>query len=284
MNSSRVVHLPMTVGMADAALLASFQAWQAMRAFSPATIRRRRSSLRLFGAHIAPLRLGQATTDDVEDFLSTRRAPRTRHAYRSDLAAFFRWAMKRALVDANPVLDVDTIRVPRSLPRPVDPALIPFLIASAADPDTQLMVALAACAGLRRSEIAALSSGDLSLHSDPPVLVVRDGKGAKDRVVPLHPILVTLLRRRRVDGPLFDLSPDSIYRRIAGHLATHGIDATPHQLRHTFGSELARTTHGNLILIGRLMGHVDTDTTKGYIGWAGGEGSGAVAAMFGGAA
>lgn len=283
LDSRRLRARPNFLRMEDHRVLASFQAWQTTRAFSPATVKRRRGTLRLFAAHIAPLSLADATTDMIEEFLSGKRAPRTRHAYRSDLAAFYGWAVKRKIVATNPVTDSGSIRVPKSLPRPVDPALIPGLI-GAARGDTQLMVALAACAGLRRAEIAHLSSDDLSLHTDPPLLVVRDGKGGKDRVVPVHPILLDLLKRRRIDGRLFHLTPDAVYRRMSKHLRACGLDATPHALRHTFGSELARATRGNLVLVGQLMGHADTNTTKGYVGWAGGEGSAAVASMFGGVA
>ena len=44
-------------------------------------------------------------------------------------------------------------------------------------------------AGLRVSEALALQSADLSLDSDHPTIRVRQGKGGRSRIVPVHPEL-----------------------------------------------------------------------------------------------
>jgi integrase len=175
------------------------------------------------------------------------------------------------------------VKVPRSLPRPVAGALIPTLIAAAWDDDTRLMLGLAAYAGLRRTEIANLSWDDVDLSSTPAQLVVRNGKGKKDRVVPIHPALVVLMRGRRRVGPVFRLGPAAVAGRIKRHLALCGIEATPHQLRHSFGTELARISGGNLLLVQELMGHEDVSTSRGYVRWSG-EGAEIVKGMYGGVA
>ena len=155
---------------------------------------------------------------------------------------------------------------------------LPAILASA-EPDTRLMCAFAAYAGLRCAEIANLDRDDLSLHTIPPVLAVRAGKGNKDRLVPIHPDLVTLIGKQR-PGPLFDVCPKTVGRKIAEHLRGLGIDATAHQLRHTFGTELARAADGNVILVAKLMGHENVQTSMNYIGWAGGESASVVGRMF----
>lgn len=65
------------------------------------------------------------------------------------------------------------------------------------------MIALALFAGLRCHEIAGLQAEDVWLHGEPPMLVVRHGKGAKDRAIPMHPELVSLLRDIPASGPVF---------------------------------------------------------------------------------
>ena len=48
------------------------------------------------------------------------------------MAAFYSWAARRDLC-TNPILKVDSIRVPKTLPRPVPPSMLPAILASAPD-------------------------------------------------------------------------------------------------------------------------------------------------------
>lgn len=263
--------------MSDNHLIA-FRRWQRTRGLAHATIKRRDASLAGFVEYIAPLQLVEAEPDLIDDWLGTFDSPATRRAYRSDLMAFYKWAAKRGLC-INPVLAVDGIRVPRTLPRPV-PASHLRAVLNGAPRDVRLMIALAAYAGLRRTEIANLDASDIDLLSVPPTLAVRGGKGGKDRIVPLHPDLAVELATAPRHGKVVGVAASTVGHRIAGHLRNVGIEATAHQLRHTFGTELARATDGNVILIATLMGHADIATSMGYIGWAGGPSVDAVAAMY----
>lgn len=256
----------------------AFRRYQQTRALSPRTIRRRSVSTNQFAAWIQPLPLLEVTGELVEEWLSIYAAPATRRAYRSDLMAFYTWAAKRGLCE-NPVLRTDSVKVPKPLPRPV-PASYLTAILRAATPDVRLMIALAAYAGLRRSEIAALDAGDIDLISEAPTIAVRCGKGNKDRIVPVHPDLAALLRSAPKHGPVVGVAEGTVGVKIADHLRSLGIEATAHKLRHTFGTELARATEGNIILIASLMGHEDISTSMRYVGWAGGPGADAVAAMY----
>lgn len=260
-------------------LIALFLAHLAARSLSAATIKRRTTSLGSFGRWMAPASITTATGPDVEEWLSTFAAARTRAAYRADLAAFFRWAQRRQVVERSPVTDTDPIRVPRSLPRPIPPALVPGIVAAAPMP-LRLGLALAAYAGLRRAEIVAVTSSDVQL-SPEPVIAVRNGKGGKDRIVPLHPVLVEMLADVRADGSrLVPMGYDVLGRAAAEHLERMGVGGTLHQLRHSFGTEMARVLRGNLIAVGALMGHDSPSTTQGYVGWGGGETAAAVREAF----
>lgn len=256
----------------------AFRRYQQVRALSPKTIRRRGVSLNQFAAWIAPLPLIEATGDLIDEWLGTFVSPATRRAYRSDLMAFYVWAAKRDMC-ANPVVRTDSIRVPKGLPRPV-PASHLGVILSTAAPDVRLMVALAAYAGLRRSEIAALDAVDIDLTSEAPTLAVRAGKGNKDRVVPIHPQLAKVLRGCPKHGPVVGVTAGTVGQKVAAHLRSLGVDATAHKLRATFGTELARATEGNVILIARMMGHEDISTSMTYVGWSGGPGAAAIGAMY----
>ena len=257
----------------------TFSTYQRTRSFSRHTIRRRRTSLSSLGRHIAPMPLTAATTELVEEWLGTFTSPRTKHAYRSDVAAFFTWATKRQIVESSPMDHVDSVRVPKGLPRPVPAELVPTIIATAPDTTLKLALALAAYAGLRRAEIVELTADDVSLHSHPPTLVVRDGKWAQDRLVPLHPKLVVMLSSSKVHR-FVPLRADTLGTKAAEHMRSHGWDYTIHQLRATFATELARATAGNVVLVSKMLGHSSIQTTMGYVGWSGGEGGAAVASMY----
>jgi integrase len=174
----------------------------------------------------------------------------------------------------------DRIKLPKSLPKPIRQELIPGLIASASSPHVRYAIALAAYAGLRRSEITTLDAADIALNREHPILVVRAGKGGKDRVIPVHPALAPLLAEQTF-GKYVDIDPNTLSTMVTKHLQRNGVSATMHCLRHTFGTEMARVS-GSLILTGTLMGHSSPVTTQQYVGWMGGDATAAVAAMYAG--
>ena len=250
-------------------VIEQFSNYQLMRGRSPLTVRRRRKTLESFGRFLEPATLGDATLEQIEEWLASKPAARTRHAYRSDLRVFYDWAVKRNMLPTNPAVLVDSIKVPKALPRPIGAEVQAALLVGT--PRARRAVALGLYAGLRCAEIAALDADDIDHHAG--VLVVRDGKGGKDRVLPIHPRLAHLLKGAPARGPIFTragepISSAAISRLISRQFERCGIEATPHQLRHTFGTELARRAKGNLVAMAALMGHGSTETTKGYVGWA----------------
>ena len=135
---------------------------------------------------------------------------------------------------------------------------------------------LAAWAGLRAMELAALRREDVHEHDDPPMLVVRDGKGQKGRAVPLSRLVLDEL------APILDahdsahpwLFPSRLDHRrsvSAGtvsnlaneHLRSLGNPDTLHSLRHRFASELYRVTL-DLRLCQEMLGHASPATTAIY--------------------
>ena len=252
-------------------MLTDYHTYLSTRSLSPKTIKRYCGTVALFARMITPLPLDRADVLDVEEFLRRSSNPKTRHAYRSDLKLFYGWAVRRCGFPTNPVDDVDRIRVPKPLPRPISlDAVAPLLHIGPLR--TRRAVALGLCAGLRNHEIAGLDGADVSLHQR--LLVVRDGKGRKDRVVPLHPALVRVLDGIAQRGPVIvgrhggPVRPDTVGDIIRRHLHHLDVHATPHQLRHTFGTEMARAAAGNLVVVARTMGHASMSTTMGYVGWS----------------
>lgn len=268
-------------------LIDDYARYQRSRGFSERTIDRRTATLKQFARLVAPAGPDEATMEDVENFLASKSSARTRHAYRSDLRTFYKWAIRRRLVTNDPTALIDPIKVPKSLPRPLHGDLEGLLLVGRIE--TRRMVALGLYAGLRCAEIAALDGADIIRHGEPPILVVRDGKGAKDRVVPLRPELLMLLADAPASGPVFPnrstgrpIRAKSVSAAIKRHLEACDVDGVPHQLRHTFGTHAARVAGGDLQAVAAAMGHGSLETTKGYAAFDGGRLAPLFARMYGG--
>jgi integrase/recombinase XerC len=273
--------------MTDAELFEQFSIYQQGMAFSVHTIRRRRLALGRFARHMAPASVLTAKAADLDQWLSKLRSVRTKHAYQSDVKNFFRWAHSRGVIDVDPLAHTRNVRVPKAVPSPA-PAEIIAAAFAIAQPDVQLALMLGALAGLRVSEIVGLDAADVHLDADPPILIVRGGKGGESRVIPLHPTLQTMLEGRtgwlfphRNAGYSGPLRAQTLAVRIADTLTTAagGRRITTHKLRHYFGTETARWAKGNMVLVASLMGHSSMDTTLGYVGWTPTEGAEVVAKM-----
>lgn len=272
---------------AGSMLIDAYARYQRGRGFSERTVDRRTATLKQFARLIAPAGPARATVEDVENFLASKQSARTRHAYRSDLRTFYKWAVRRGLLPDDPTELIDPVKVPKSLPRPLHGDLDGLLLVGRIE--TRRMVALGLYAGLRCAEIAVLDGADIIRHTEPPILVVRDGKGSKDRVVPLRPELLMLLADAPLSGPVFPnrstgrpIRAKSVSAAIKRHLEACGVEGVPHQLRHTFGTNAARVAGGDLQAVAAAMGHGSLETTKGYAAFDGGRLAPLFAKMYGG--
>jgi integrase len=186
--------------------------------------------------------------------------PNTRRSAASAVASFLRWARRNQIACPDPA-DIGRPRAVQGVPRPAPDAAVAAAVASA-DPDTALMLLLAAECGLRRAEIAGLAVGDLVADH----LIVR-GKGRRERILPCPPDIGERIRSR--DGPwLFPsprragrpVTPDHVGRRVSAVLP-EGV--TCHRLRHRFASRAYQST-GDIVAVQRALGHASVATTMVY--------------------
>ena len=122
--------------------------------------------------------------------------------------------------------------------------------------------------GLRISELMQLLVGDLDLNRG--VLVVRHGKGQKQRAVPLTARAALALRRQCQDRGAQQRvieagNTRNMYRAVVSLARSIGLEGVhPHSLRHYFGTQLAERGV-RLEVIQELMGHADPATTRVYV-------------------
>lgn len=251
------------------------------RGLQVTTIEMRTVRLRCFAGWL-DRPLGTATADDVECFLAGRRiGVRTRYTWLSHLSCFYRWGVRRDIFTADPTGRIDRPRLPKLLPRPISDANL--TIAIDAPPRVRAMLLLASHMGLRCCEISRLHANDIIDTADAPMILVH-GKGAKDRMIPLHPLVLDALGPLPHRGWLFrraeggQLSPAEVSIMMRRHLHDQGIDATGHQLRHWFATRVYRATR-DLRLTQELLGHASPTTTACYTAWATGDATAAVACV-----
>lgn len=145
-----------------------------------------------------------------------------------------------------------------------------LLLLQAAPPgrDSVLLATTYAC-GLRLGEVAGLKAKDID--SSRMVVIVRQGKGAKDRLVPLSLHLLAELRdywqRDRPAGAFFgERCPGSIQRMFRRTLQRSKISkpASMHTLRHSFATHMLEAGV-DVLTLQRILGHRSLSTTAGYL-------------------
>lgn len=143
------------------------------------------------------------------------------------------------------------------------------------------MVAVMIYAGLRVEETSLLDLTDITINERSGSVRVRNGKGSKQRIVPLginvRRALAKLIDLRQPDSPMALFSGKNSVRISTRHIERIISDLgaecriaglSPHWLRYTFAKRLEK--QGVLIeQIRELLGHESIETTRRYLraGW-----------------
>ncbi|SFW57295.1 tyrosine-type recombinase/integrase [Chitinophaga sancti] len=135
--------------------------------------------------------------------------------------------------------------------------------------------------GIRLSELIELKS----VNADISRLTIKVmGKGGKERIIPISPLLATLMNEYRdakkrelaeFDMDVLLVHPESgrklypkyVYRVVRHYLSAHGIttisEKSPHTLRHTFATHLMNNG-ADLNAVKELLGHASLASTQVY--------------------
>lgn len=232
--------------------------------YSPATIRAR---ARVLATLDDPLSVDRQTIQDWWETRQTtgagkRRVASSLSSEKSHLRAFYRWAILQGLIDINPTEWLPRPRQVTRKARPIQEGDLFRAISDAPEPMRQ-MLALGAMAGLRSAEIAAVTWEDVDRGNG--VLWVRQGKGGKDRSVPLSAGLLTELGDPGT-GLIIGkrMTPKAVSMAIGRYLRSRGVDYTAHKLRARYCTRFLAAT-GDLAAAAEVMGHADVATTSRYV-------------------
>jgi site-specific recombinase XerD len=167
----------------------------------------------------------------------------------------------------------------KRLPVVLSPEEVQRLIAGAKNLYHRTLLLTLYGAGLRRSEVAHLKVRDID--SQRMLLRVDQGKGGRDREVPLSPTLLEALREYyrwmrpqtylfpgtrdgwRADRPI-TTKPIWDAVRLAAQRAKIDKRVTPHTLRHSYATHLLEAG-ADLRTIQLLLGHADLSHTTVYL-------------------
>jgi integrase/recombinase XerC len=200
---------------------------------------------------------------------------------------FFRFLDRRH--DAhNPALQaMRTPRLPHRVPRPLAETDARDLILAArtdarqtwlGQRDTALLLLLYG-AGLRIGEALALDRRAIGVDPRKLSSLRVRGKGSKERLVPILPIVAQALAEYLAACPEPPLPDEPLFKGARGRRLQQGVvqrqvrqlrvalglaeTATPHALRHSFATHLLGEG-ADLRSIQELLGHASLSTTQGY--------------------
>lgn len=249
-------------------LLARHMSWLRRVTDRQETLNHRRDNLRRV-ARALPVELIEATADHLDTWqASLTVAVSSVHTYTNHVVAFYRWCQESGHRDDNPAEYLPRPRLPYRLPRPI-PERDLRLAFKCATGDMVVWLALAGWCGLRAGEIARLRGEDVISEGGTMLLHV-DGKGGKERIVPVPKEVEPLIRRVHKRGRLFlrpsgsPATPDYVSHVASEFLHGIGLPYTLHQLRHRFGTELYRVCK-DIRQVQEVMGHASPSTTAGYV-------------------
>ena len=201
----------------------------------------------------------------------------------ASIRVFFDFLESKEIIASNPARLVKTPKVQQTLPKVIAVDAIQELLDQTLDPDQPLEIRdLAICelfysSGLRLSELTALDIKHISLNANEIRII--DGKGGKDRIVPLgnkaKDALQNWLNLRAQWIPKTDalfitqqgnrLTSRQISNRVK-HIADKlgkGLKINPHMFRHSMATHILESSQ-DIRSVQELLGHADISTTQVY--------------------
>jgi integrase/recombinase XerD len=280
-------------------LVEEFCDWMGAHGYSPRTIHNRRRQLSALVVWLSergvtrPVEVTRPMLERYQRWLfHYRKTNGDPLSFRSQsqrllpVRAFFRWAARSNVVLYNPASEIELPKVEHRLPKPpltaaeAEQVLSMPDLASPTGVRDRAMLEMFYSTGIRRSELAHLVVFDIDAARQ--TLMVRQGKGRKDRMVPIGERalawVVRYLEETRPllvagadDGTLFltadgtGFSPDRLTQIARGYVKASGVpkEGACHLFRHTMAT-LMLEGGADIRYIQAMLGHAELSTTQIY--------------------
>ncbi len=209
----------------------------------------------------------------------------SQHGCLAPLKTWFKWLTREHHIASNPASELQLPKQPKRLPRTLLSMADIDAILHEAEPATpaglrdRAMLELLYATGLRRMELPALKVYDVDLGRR--LVFVREGKGRRDRVVPLGERAAAWLEKYLLDArpqllaaeteALFvsdygePISPAWLADKVKRYMAFAGIDkpGATHLFRHACATHMLENG-ADIRYIQEMLGHANLATTEIY--------------------
>lgn len=226
----------------------------------------------------------RVTPRDIADFRrhlreNKRQAVNTVNRCLVTLRRYFGFLAETGVTESNPCSGIKELRRVVGAPKALERAKVRKLLREATvrhDHRGLAILSILLYCGLRVGELAALELADIDLSERSGSLRIRDGKGSKERIVPIPAEARKAIERYLTMRPPIDskrlfvgkgdqpLGTDGIRYLVKKYGIAAGLDLHPHQLRHTMATEYLNSTENDLVGLAQLLGHESIQTTSRY--------------------
>ena len=201
------------------------------------------------------------------------------------IRSLFNFMVAEGIIKANPIQDVRSPKIGKSLPKPISISQVRLLLEQPSKLSTpeakrdRAMLELLYASGMRVSELVSLNMGDVDLENG---YVRCLGKGSKERVIPIYEQAALavkeyieetrpqLVHKADVKALFVNLRGDRLTRQgfwqiLKGYAKAAKLETgiTPHTLRHSFATHMLNGG-ADLRSVQELLGHANISTTQVY--------------------
>lgn len=259
----------------DSRTLRSFRDWMEERRYSLSSIETYNKAIGTFIRFIKPKNPSEATNEDMERFVRDYILPnKLSFSYQNQVINAAKLFYRKIYSRGMDIAELERPRREHRLPNVLSKAEVAAILIAHHNEKHRTMLSLIYACGLRRSELLHLKPDDV--ESKRGLLLIRNAKGKKDRVIPISDKVIEMLRtyyrdyRPRIwmfEGqfPGEQYSEQSLQNVLKRALEKTNISkpVTLHWLRHSYATHLLEAGT-DLRFIQELLGHKSSKTTEIY--------------------
>lgn len=264
---------------------------QSIKGYSNQTIRRYKNVIKRYSQIAKVNEISQVNDDNVRALFYYGRTERnwsvnTFIVYHKTLLVFFRWCIKQGYMEKNPITEIEKPKMEKRLPVKLNKqASLRLLEVIDNYPyeykflryRNHAIFSTFVFTGLRKQELLNLKFTDVDI--DNLTIFVRQGKGNKDRIVPMSFTLAQSLKKYREERKRLNKTNPEFFSSLRGNIGftenglkklvdqlrqSSGVVFSIHKLRHTFAT-LMLEGGCDIYSLSKLMGHSDIKTTTIYL-------------------
>lgn len=237
------------------------------RGYSANTARQYETSLRSFAKANSGRRWSDIKVDDIVIYLANKKAAgasnNTIIANISAIRGLYNWMMIQYKLAENPAKYLISPKKDKIIPHIINAEDIIKAVKQEPQRDIKLAIMMMASMGLRVSEARALKYEDINLNSSQAIIM---GKGRKERYIYFPTYIIEMIKATgKKEGAIFEGWEDREFRyAIFAAFKRIGVNASPHQLRHSFATR-AINEGMRLDVLREILGHTSIATTQIYL-------------------